>query len=118
MTTGLEKIANKAKLDPKLRFTSLAHHLTPESLFRSLKRLPGQTGKGVDKETKDEALQSFEEWSPRLLNAVHQLGHKPPPVRRVFIPKPGKKEMRPIGVPTVKDRALQHSVADILSSIY
>lgn len=116
--TGLEKIANKAQLEPKLQFTSLAHHLTPDSLLKSLKRLPGQTGRGVDKESKEEALQSFQDWCPGLLNDVHKLGHKPPPVKRVFIPKPGKEEKRPIGVPTVKDRALQHSVANILSSIY
>ena len=29
------------------------------------------------------------------------------PVRRVWIPKPGKKEMRPLGIPTMLDRAKQ-----------
>jgi group II intron reverse transcriptase/maturase len=36
----------------------------------------------------------------------------------VYIPKPGKKEKRPIGVPTVSDRALQRSVTEVLSAIY
>lgn len=29
------------------------------------------------------------------------------PIRRVWIPKPGKKEKRPLGIPTVRDRAKQ-----------
>jgi RNA-directed DNA polymerase len=29
------------------------------------------------------------------------------PLRRVWIPKPGKTEKRPLGIPTIGDRALQ-----------
>jgi len=32
---------------------------------------------------------------------------KPQPVRRIWIPKPGKDEKRPLGIPTIKDRAHQ-----------
>ena len=35
------------------------------------------------------------------------LGSKVSPTRRVWIPKPGAKEKRPLGIPTMKDRALQ-----------
>ena len=33
--------------------------------------------------------------------------YKPQPIKRVWIPKPGKIEKRPLGIPTIKDRALQ-----------
>ena len=36
------------------------------------------------------------------------LGLKVAPTRRVWIPKPGKKEKRPLGIPTMYDRALQY----------
>lgn len=35
------------------------------------------------------------------------LNSKASPVRRVFIPKPGKDEKRPLGIPTIYDRAVQ-----------
>src|SRR5262249_16163489 len=35
------------------------------------------------------------------------LGDKATPVRRVWIPKPGSDDMRPLGIPTIHDRALQ-----------
>src|SRR5919199_2465178 len=41
-----------------------------------------------------------------LVNKLH-LGTKASPTRRVWIPKPGKDEKRPLGIPTMNDRALQ-----------
>jgi len=35
------------------------------------------------------------------------MGDKAAPVRRVWIPKPGADDMRPLGIPTIHDRALQ-----------
>ncbi|MBR8838215.1 MAG: group II intron reverse transcriptase/maturase [Stigonema ocellatum SAG 48.90 = DSM 106950] len=43
-----------------------------------------------------------------------KLGSKVSPTRRVWIPKPGKKEKRPLGIPTMYDRALQALVKLVL----
>jgi RNA-directed DNA polymerase len=42
----------------------------------------------------------------KLVNNL-RLGSKVSPTRRVWIPKPGTEEKRPLGIPTMKDRALQ-----------
>jgi RNA-directed DNA polymerase len=42
------------------------------------------------------------------------LGSKSRPVRRVWIPKPGREEKRPLGIPTIYDRALQALVKSVL----
>ena len=43
MTTGLERIAVKARCEPKLRFTSLAHHITKERVWENLCQIPAKS---------------------------------------------------------------------------
>jgi len=42
------------------------------------------------------------------------LSAKAKPVRRIRIPKPGKTEMRPLGIPTMMDRAKQALVKMVI----
>jgi len=118
MTTGLERIAAKARCEPKLRFTSLAHHLTRERVWRNLCQIPLRSAPGVDGQTVEAAKKDFDEWLEPMLQSVHRQGYRAPPVRRVYIPKPGRAEKRPLGVPCIRDRALQRSVSQVLSAIY
>jgi RNA-directed DNA polymerase len=118
MTTGLERIAAKAREDRKLKFTSLAHHVTEELVWESVNHIPNNSAPGCDGQTVEEAKQSFKQWAPEMIRAIHDQGYRPPPILRVFIPKPGKKEKRPLGIPCVADRALQRSVAGVLAAIY
>jgi RNA-directed DNA polymerase len=118
MTTGLERIAAKAREDRKLKFTSLAHHVTEELLWESVCHIPSNSAPGSDGQTVEEAKKNFKEWAPEMLRTIHDRGYRPTPILRVFIPKPGKREKRPLGIPCVTDRALQRSVAAVLSAIY
>ena len=42
-----------------------------------------------------------------LAMALRDLSGKADPIRRVYIPKPGTQEQRPLGIPTMRDRARQ-----------
>src|ERR1700730_5450071 len=118
METELEQIAAKARREPNLCFTSLAHHVTRERVQKNLSQIPRRSAAGVDGQTVEAAKESFEEWIEPMLNSIHRQGYRAPDIRRVYIPKPGKTEKRPLGVPTVTDRALQRSTAEVLSAIY
>lgn len=118
METELERIAAKARSEPTLRFTSLAHHITPDRVCRNLMRIPSRSAVGTDGQTAQAAKDSFSEWIGPMLQSVHRQGYHAPAVRRVYIPKPGKTEKRPLGVPTIADRALQRSAAEVMSAIY
>ena len=54
MSTKLNRIAEKAQENPKLRFTSLAHILTPEFLKETWSKLNRRGAAGVDGQTTKE----------------------------------------------------------------
>src|SRR6266567_4754432 len=71
----------------------------------AVRRVTENTGKktpGVDGEIWDTP--------EKKIKAVHELkrrGYQPQPLRRVYIPKSDGKKMRPLGIPTMIDRAQQ-----------
>ncbi len=44
--------------------------------------------------------------------------YQPQAVKRVWIPKPGSQEKRPLGVPTVRDRIVQGAVLQVIEPIF
>jgi retron-type reverse transcriptase len=72
----------------------------------------------VDGQGVSEAKERFEGWIGVMMQSIHRKGYRAPDIRRVYIPKPGKQEKRPLGVPTVSDRALQRSTSQVLSAVY
>src|ERR1035437_2391094 len=119
MSTKLDQIMDKAKLNPKLRFTSLAHLLTPEFLTETWKQMNRRGASGVDGETTKEFEQDLDTRVQQLCERLKQGTYRGPPVRRVEIPKgPGKGGTSPLGSPTAEDRLLQRGVARLLEAVF
>src|SRR6266702_8593549 len=62
----------------------------------------GKKTPGVDQEIWDTS-----EKKTQAVHAFKRRGYQPQPLRRVYIPKSDGKTMRPLGIPTMKDRAQQ-----------
>jgi RNA-directed DNA polymerase len=80
----------------------LTHSFSGKAL--AVRRVTENQGKGtpgVDQQTWDTP-----EKKATALQALQQRGYYPQPLRRVYIPKNNGK-MRPLGIPTMKDRAMQ-----------
>lgn len=55
---------------------------------------------------------------PQLQAKLKEGNYQPRPVQRVWIPKLGSKELRPLGVPTVEDRVVQMALRHVLEPIF
>lgn len=117
MSTILSKIALKAKEDRKMRFTSLAHLLTPEFLKETWKQMNRRAASGIDGETVEQYGKDLENRVEELVVRLKSGNYKAPLIRQVEIPK-GNGKMRPLGITTVEDRLVQRAVARILSAIF
>lgn len=73
MKTGLERIAAKARDERKLKFTSLAHHITEELLWDSVCHIPKNSAPGSDEQTVEEAKKAFKQWAPDMLRAIQEV---------------------------------------------
>src|SRR5260370_27320596 len=99
METKLEQIAVKARREPNLRFTSLAHHITRDRVLENLSKIPKRSAAGVDGQTVEAAKESFEGWIEPVLQSIHRHGYLPPNLRRRSIPNTPTPTNPPPGVP-------------------
>jgi RNA-directed DNA polymerase len=54
----------------------------------------------------------------QLGEALRTGSYRPQAIRRVYIPKPGSTEERPLGIPTVRDRVVQTALVHVLEPIF
>lgn len=117
MQTKLTRIAELAKQDRKLRFTSLAHLLDQQTLKECHQKLPRDKATGVDGTTKAEYEENLEERLEDLVARLKRKGYRPQPSRRTYIPK-DEKSVRPLGIPSYEDKIVQKGIQQILNAIY
>ena len=119
MERKLNLITEKAKRDKRLKFTSLIHHINEENLARCYQELKRDKACGIDDVTVEEYGRNLQENIRDLLARLKSKRYRPQPVKRVYIPKPGKREeKRGLGLPTVEDKLVQIIVKRIIEAIY
>jgi RNA-directed DNA polymerase len=73
---------------------------------------------GVDHQTIAMYEQRLEQHTEYLARTLKAGSYQPAAVRRVMIPKPGSKEQRPLGIPTVRDRVVQKALLATIEPIF
>ena len=100
----LKLIAEKAKQDKKLKFDTLVHHINEESLAECYRELKKDKACGIDGVTVEEYGANLKGNLKYLIHRMKTKKYRPQPVKRVYIPKPGKDGKRPLGIPAVEDK--------------
>jgi RNA-directed DNA polymerase len=110
-----------AKADPGRRFHALWDKVSrSDVLWRAWAVVRANNGApGIDKVT----LAQVEEYGvARLLGELagelREGRYRPLPARRVFIPKPGTTEQRPLSIPPVRDRIVQAAAKIVLEPVF
>ena len=92
--------------------------LSEDSINEAIEKVVSNKGAaGVDSMTTAEVESYYFTHGFEIITQIKNKIYKPLPVRRVYIPKPNGKK-RPLGIPAVKDRVIQQSLACALSDIY
>ena len=73
---------------------------------------------GVDHETVEHFAQRLEDRIERIERDLRENTYRPKPIRRTWIPKAGRKEHRPLGIPTVRDRTVQAALYNAIAPIF
>ncbi len=73
---------------------------------------------GVDHVTVEDFTGNLSANLEKLTAQLRDGRYRPQAVRRVNIPKPGTKETRPLGIPTVRDRIVQGALRQVLEPIF
>jgi RNA-directed DNA polymerase len=130
-TPSIDRWAHRAVWTDRMLATLLEHrvkggkwHTLIDKVFRemnlfcSAEKVLGKKGAaGVDRQTVTEFAEHEMEEIRRLHVQLWDGSYRPAAVRRVWIPKPGSSEKRPLGIPTVRDRVVQTALVHVIEPI-
>jgi len=118
MVTELKQLVEKCK-NRDGRYGNLIQIIgslsTIQLAYLLVKSNPGISAKGIDSTTLDGlSLKSLQKISQDVLSGKINFS----PVRRVYIPKPGKSVLRPLGVSNPREKIVQKAMEMVLTAIF
>ena len=116
--SALERVREAAKRDKTVRFTALLHHVyNVDHLRAAYYALKRDAAPGVDGTTWEHYGQALEANLADLSGRLKRRAYRAKPVKRTYITKADGR-LRPLGIPTLEDKIVQRTTAEVLHAIY
>jgi len=93
-------------------------YINKDTIIRQHRKQEANKATGIDKVTKREYAENLNENVDKLMTRMKKMAYIPQDVKRVYIPKAGSKELRPLGIPAYEDKLVQGAMANVLNEIY
>ena len=91
----------------------------PQHLWRGAWQVIRNDGAaGVDHRSCEQLAKELEAEVELLARRLREGTYQPSAVKRVWIEKPGSREKRPLGIPTVRDRVVQATLLSVIEPIF
>jgi RNA-directed DNA polymerase len=117
VSQALGRVREAARLDKKVKFTALLHHVDVDLLRLSHLALKRDAAAGVDGLTWKDYGADPEPRLADLHDRVHRGAYRAQPSRRVYIPK-ADGQQRPLAIAALEDKIVQRAVLTVLNQIY
>ncbi len=117
-----QKLYQKAKQEPAFRFYTLYETVCREDVlfgaWLSVRKNDGSPGvDGVSFKQIEESPEGVAGFLKQLRASLLDRSYRPQPVKRVYIEKANGK-LRPLGIPTIRDRVAQMAVVLVIEPIF
>lgn len=92
---------------------------SPKNLGSALEKVVAKGGSaGIDNQSARQIEGHKDQTIAKLEQELRASQYQPQAVKRVWIPKPGSNEKRPLGVPTLRDRIVQGALLQVIEPIF
>jgi group II intron reverse transcriptase/maturase len=100
------------------RVQNLAPYLNVETLWNAHQGMDAKKARGWNNVSKDDYAVNLGANLASLVDRMKRGSYKPEPSRRVYIPKEGSDQGRPLGISCYEDKLVENVIAEILGMIY
>lgn len=116
MDNDFSKITKQLKEHKTVQ--GIMKYVNEEAIIKQHRKQEKNKATGIDGISKEDYEGNLNENVKELISKMKTMSYRPKDVKRVYIPKTGKEELRPLGISAYEDKLVQGAMTDVLNETY